>query len=376
MENLGGLPYLMECNFEVKYLKTNLPPFYQQVLKTWQQISPRCQEPQTADQIRSQIINNNRFITIAKHSVFWRTIKDAQVDRIESWLSPEGTFLSYQAFTRKYGRVISWLQHMQILSAIPAKWKIQQTIDFTQEPATLLNPSIFQPQRLKSLLKGPIFTSSGQRKWDGLLPDIDWPRAWTLARKLTKETRLIQFQYKLMHHLLPTRDKLYHWNIPGILNPLCTYCGEEDSIPHALLHCPDSHYLLSSAIDWLNSIENSQMCLTDHLNPILHTGLRESDIVSTKHILFGHPREDDAGSKLNLMILYAKYFISIHRQGGTRYAFPLIHNFKAYFLYQLQALHLAETYMSKENQACFSKRWEAWLPGPGSKIIDDLEHIE
>ena len=54
---------------------------------------------------------------------------------------------------------------------------------------------------------------------------------------LTPEMR--SFQWKMLHCILPTQDRLHRMNMPNASSPLCVQCtaGELDDIEHALLRC-------------------------------------------------------------------------------------------------------------------------------------------
>ena len=82
---------------------------------------------------------------------------------------------------------------------------------------------------------------SSLRHWhdDNLLNDNDiFYDSFEYAKRSTHETRLLVFQFKLMHRIINTNSNLNKWKI--IQNPNCTLCCDNkiDDFKHALIECP------------------------------------------------------------------------------------------------------------------------------------------
>ena len=70
LQDVGGLS-LLQCNFDLKLLKTDKPiDFYKEALKAWQKINNRT--PRTKEQVLNEIVWNNRFIKIEGYSVYYK----------------------------------------------------------------------------------------------------------------------------------------------------------------------------------------------------------------------------------------------------------------------------------------------------------------
>ena len=52
---------------------------------------------------------------------------------------------------------------------------------------------------------------------------------------LTINTKLRDFQYRLLHKRVPTNRELARWNIKN--SSRCELCNEEDNIEHTLYEC-------------------------------------------------------------------------------------------------------------------------------------------
>ena len=82
-----------------------------------------------------------------------------------------------------------------------------------------------------------------------LYPDNCWTRTWTLARMKGLESVCTTFLWRLLHDLLPSRQRLFRLKLPNIINDKCAVCDTDttDTTSHALTKCFDSRPVL----DWL-----------------------------------------------------------------------------------------------------------------------------
>ena len=88
---------------------------------------------------------------------------------------------------------------------------------------------------------------------ENLSPENDWPDTWRLARICGLESRITSFLFKLLHHLLPTQDRIQRLGVSDGEQPgMCQLChdGVEDRM-HTLFYCNHSqvagHALLGYA---------------------------------------------------------------------------------------------------------------------------------
>ena len=100
-------------------------------------------------------------------------------------------------------------------------------------------------------------------------PEVDWVNTWSLAVTPGLSSDLTSFLWLMIHHLLPTRERLHRMNMPGTNSPICDLCDLQavDNLEHALLQCPSSRpsaTLLYSAVQSiLPDIQLSQVLLLD-----------------------------------------------------------------------------------------------------------------
>ena len=108
---------------------------------------------------------------------------------------------------------------------------------------------------------------------------LDLERVFSLPFKITLDTKLREFQYKILHRICYTNDMLFKFSLSE--NLLCYVCNEElETLEHFLFHC-----------EKVNTFWNE-------LNTILKSQDPVSAIVNIKDILFGHFCSDNDDSIL------------------------------------------------------------------------------
>ena len=93
---------------------------------------------------------------------------------------------------------------------------------------------------------------TAQKKLSDKYPDsaIDWEKVYSLPFSSSMESKLREFQYKVLHCIIFTNEKLYRFGI--MQSPLCTFCQREDkSIEHLLFSCKESSEFWKHVLSWL-----------------------------------------------------------------------------------------------------------------------------
>ena len=149
-----------------------------------------------------------------------------------------------------------------------------------------LNSKIVYQQYIKKLFK--IQTARLYFPWKRNVHGECWPTKHTLANKLTIDSKMRIFQYKILNNILYFNKALYKMKMVDSL--LCTFCSQEDeTIEHVFLSCEYSKRLLKNVRDWVNKEQDQP-----DLNP--------------KNVIIGFV-EDNSGSVVKdlLLLLYKRY---------------------------------------------------------------------
>ena len=58
---------------------------------------------------------------------------------------------------------------------------------------------------------------------------------WSLSKELFKNYKIVEMQWKIMHHIFPSGKLLFKYGLAN--DELCQYCTEIDSIEHFFFNC-------------------------------------------------------------------------------------------------------------------------------------------
>ena len=75
---------------------------------------------------------------------------------------------------------------------------------------------------------------AAQSKYKDDYPNIsvDWKKIYSLAFRVTLDTNLRAFQFKLLNRIVFTNNKLYNFKI--VDSPLCSFCKTEEEYPSSI----------------------------------------------------------------------------------------------------------------------------------------------
>ena len=156
-----------------------------------------------------------------------------------------------------------------------------------------------------------------QEKWhkDINLPlneSINWKVAYQTSFKCTKSTKLITFNFKLLHRQLPTNSFLKKVGLRD--DDKCTFCHKEiENLIHLFWRCKKTKEFWDSLFKWLKSCQFS-LSENNYLHINMALDLRPD---SSKHKL-----------QINFCCLIAKYYIWLCRLKEHP---PFLNNFLLYF---------------------------------------------
>ena len=267
LDKVGGLEYLLLCNYDVIRLNTNIPSnFWKDVLKSYSTVhNHKDVNEYNSEEIKEQIINNNKFILHSNKSINWNTLINNNMDKVGDWLDRNGNFLPYEGIKRKI-RNLTWLHYFQIITAIPQEWKIKLG-------ESIINPSISDSDELErmgvaskqqikqELLERKLETPTGICNWNMdescKMSAGKWKKIFLLSRKITKEVRFQIFQYRILHQTLPTKQFLYRRKIRE--TPLCNTCGELETVKHMLFECQSTQKLWTDLAELFYKLESQKV---------------------------------------------------------------------------------------------------------------------
>ena len=187
---------------------------------------PRCfqclesiskHKARTKNEIENEILWNNHEVTIAGKFVFHKQWYDTGVKSLPGILDKEETFLTFTVSKEKYKINTNFLCYIGLCNALPKHWRKvfrrdqendlvvsdESVQPFNDLPPTCLQARAFLYLNIsKNLHQKFVMIEAG-------FTDQTIAALYGLSFKLTKNIMLSMFQFKIIHHILYTREQLF-----------------------------------------------------------------------------------------------------------------------------------------------------------------------
>lgn len=307
-ENVGiqNMEHILLCKSDHTLLLENRQLFLRQIFKTWTKlhISPPASQPDVQAEL---LWYYNKYIQVGMQTLFWKKWNDAGIMHINDLLhDAEPRFCTSEEMRNKFGISTTFLEILQLRTAIPAQWKRKLTGTATQNLANapsvhdsedtsvnILRKSSKQLYLIIVRFKKPPVPS--QAKWNEIFPISEetrgeyWAEIYKRPNAVGRDTKLQSFQLRLCHRILPCNKFLK--NIRIRQDDKCSYCQNQDSIQHFLFLCPPTRAFWKTVCSWLETQVEIQMDM------------------STRAFLFGVPLIRPQDKVVNFLLLFFKFYI-------------------------------------------------------------------
>ena len=239
----------------------------------------------------NEIVWNNRKILVGKKPVFYQNWYDAGITKISDILNQNQDFLKWHDFALKFNLNVPFTTYHGLVNAIPKHWKAclknpapnvtnnttVNTLRTSSIYSSLLN-NIFVPPTAETKILRHGFTEKNIQK------------VYLMPFAVTNEVKIIMFQYKVIHNVLPTRATLYRDGTSE--SPICNLCNaEEQTLHHLLINCTLTVDFWILFQEWW------------------YQKTKETITLSISHILYGWHDRTKHWQVLNYCLLIAKYCI-------------------------------------------------------------------
>lgn len=257
--------------------------------------------------VRKEGIWNNKMVTDGHgNSLHWKRWEQAGITIIHNICHErEDRLLAHEEIRDLYGVPCTFLEMLRLRMGVPAHWRSLLTANFEAEP--IQNPEISLPSgKIISILAAPakkLYTElilagkpipTAQRKWD-LSVNVTNTEEWNsiYSRPFGVSREMHSLQYHILHRIITCNGLLHRWRIKE--DPHCGYCDSEDTLEHFFYTCPISRSFRTQVEAWLRAGTNISL-----------------SNITLKEFLMGVSAEHRQASVINLVLLWARYFI--HRQ--------------------------------------------------------------
>jgi len=206
--------------------------------------------------------------------------------------------LSLTEFEEKYRVKCPFTVYYDLINAIPKTWK--SSLRNTAAPANSLAPGAATPTQhfstnlvYSKLLEKRYLTPTAEPKiLNHGFTNESIHNVYLLPFRILKEAKLIMFQLKIIHGILPTQSSLFRAGLTDLDKcPLCNL--ESQSLPHLLIASCESMTFWDFFTHWW------QITFNQHI------------VLSEKVILYSwhHNRSSINSIALNYSLIIAKYYI-------------------------------------------------------------------
>ena len=310
----------LKCNIDSNEISLNIPEFYREVLHAWFCLK---KEPKTVQDIQRTVIWKNKFIKIGNKSLFHRKLYESGLVFINDILDQNGFFISYDALVEMYGNRLTEYDYICLKDAIPKRWRKMlqssrliyiepknETLYFEVKnglkPIMLLKSKQVYWFLNDESIVAPSCIQAWSKKYNIEFSETEWKKIFILTRSITVNTKLQEFQFKIIHRVYASSSYVY--NFDKTVSKNCILCGEINNIQHFFAECVNVRPFWLELTTWL--------CNTE-----------EKDItINTMNIIFGMLKESNY--RINFYILHAKWFIHLQRESNRPICF---NTFLAYF---------------------------------------------
>ena len=187
--------------------------------------------------IKNELLWNNRKILIENKPVFYHKWYDAGIIKISDMLNQSNDFLKWHEFAVKFNLNVPFTKHYGLVNAIPKVWKANiknsvLNVEHNTSVNTLTTSSIYS-----SLLKTVFVPPTAENKilHHGFAENTI-KKVYLMPFAVTNEVKIMMFQYKVIHNVIPTRATLYRDGLSE--NPICNLGNiEHQTLHHLLINC-------------------------------------------------------------------------------------------------------------------------------------------
>ena len=182
------------------------------------------------DQQQDIILFNNKEILVDGKPVFFSEWFKKGIISIKDLLNENGNFLTFDEFSLKYSCKTNFLQYYQVISAIPKHLSItaKQSDTFDKSFYTSsdnifpLNETVqidlgkARARAFYKMLNSRTHTEdqTGPKRWSEILSlnKESWSKIFKLLKTTCKETKLKEFQFKVIHRIVVTKKVIQIWH--------------------------------------------------------------------------------------------------------------------------------------------------------------------
>jgi exonuclease III len=247
--SVGGLKFLLQCNYDIRCLNLKVRKYYKEVLNYWSLYN------KFKEKNNRYILWNNKLITCNEKSFFIKNLFDQGILYIGDIIDANYLFKSEFEISKQFIFEKSDLsRYRKLLKSIPA-FLLREYVDkccpiiLNQRNENLIEfcgwdifSVYFNNKNIRTIInnhhnpKPKIIT-----KWNDTFIGLNWSDLENNCVKTFLPNKYIVFQLKILYDIIPTKNFLYRIKIKE--NPICNICNVIDDQFHYFIFCEKSKIL-------------------------------------------------------------------------------------------------------------------------------------
>lgn len=282
--------------------------FYAKLHQVWNKF--HCFPPTDEQGIRNEILWHNRMITSGGSSLTFPRLQRAGIKTVAHIChETEPRTLSHLELRDKFGVEISFLHMMTIRQSLPLHWRQSISTNGALPTPTTSDIEVkFGPNEIRdihslsakaaySLILGQSdHTPTALNTWQRGVEEVEisdkqmWAQACSGVYKITRETKLQSFHYKILHRIIPCNAYLTQIRIKDTI--WCPFCDETDTITHFLFTCNKVQPFWRAICLWFRQADNIYL-----------------DNITAEEYMWGVQAGGHRANLLNAITLLVKFYV-------------------------------------------------------------------
>lgn len=210
---LGGLKFVLVCNYKVEKIPLKLSNYHQQMLLAWSLIYKHNFSP------HKYYIWNNRNILYKNKSLYYEKWFTNKIYLVSQLFNDEGFLLTYSEFLTKFGLPVTAKEYAVVIPSVVVMLLKDATVQRSVVP--VLNPvdtpvgqicftSIRNNNRgIRRLFQSDIVSAPYVvTYWNGFAKDLNWKIIWNLPYKFLLTNKVREVSFKIIHRYYPANHYL------------------------------------------------------------------------------------------------------------------------------------------------------------------------